>query len=274
MRRLIFTIGILFCVLNINAKTDTLNISIDDKDKFLADNNVSENDSTDNANVDTTRIMFGKKGITVIKRKDGKNNTTIHIEETKEKYLNGEFNDSCNDCFGPKGKHPFKNRNNKFNPHWGGLELTLNNFMTSDFSTSLPAGSRFLELNTGRSIGVRLNLLEQAIATSRTSGFVTGLGLEINSYYFDSENSNITKSNGYIVQKYKNPNAGDYSKNKLKDTYLTVPLMYEIQAPLGNIKKPLYISANPKILPRIETVLLVFAKALLWVPRGFLLFKE
>jgi hypothetical protein len=46
------------------------------------------------------------------------------------------------------------------------------------------------------------------------------------------------------VQKYKNPNAGDYSKNKLKDTYLTVPLMYEIQAPLGNIKKPLYISAG------------------------------
>lgn len=116
--------------------------------------------------------------------------------------------------------------------------------MTSDFSMNLPQESRFLELNTGKSIGVRLNLLEYAIPITSTQGFTTGLGFEFNSYYFDSDSNNIMKENGYIVPKIKNSQAGDYSKNKLKDTYLTIPLTYEIQFPLGNHKRPLYFSAG------------------------------
>jgi hypothetical protein len=73
-------------------------------------------------------------------------------------------------------------------------------------------------------------------------GLTTGLGFEFNSYDFDSDTNNITKQNGYIVPKVKPKNAGEYSKNKLKDTYLTIPLLYEIQFPLGNTKHPLYFS--------------------------------
>ncbi len=199
---------------------------------------------------DTTRIKLGKKNITIIKEENGK--TTVQIDKLDEDKNDSieeseqnkeDYADKDNDF--PNFNRFHKNReSHKFNPHWGGLELTLNNFMTSGFSMNLPKESRFLELNAGKSIGVRLNVLEYAIPISSRQGFATGLGLEFNSYYFDSDSNNIQKENGYIVPKMKPKDAGDYSKNKMKDTYLTIPLAYEIQFPLGNSKRPLYFSAG------------------------------
>jgi hypothetical protein len=116
--------------------------------------------------------------------------------------------------------------------------------MTSNFSMSLPQESRFLELNTGKSIGVRLNLMEYSIPFTSEQGLTTGLGFEFNSYYFDSDTNNIMKKDGYLVYKRKDPQAGNYSKNKIKDTYLNIPLTYEIQFPLGSSKRPLYFSVG------------------------------
>jgi hypothetical protein len=200
---------------------------------------------------DTTRIRLGQKGITIVE-KDGK--TTVHIDKLdKEGEKNDEELDDKDDDFAKdewdhdwKGFGPFrgKHRDPKFEAHWGGLDIVLNNFMTSGYSLNLPKDSRFLELNTGKSIGVRLNLLEYSIPITTEQGFTTGLGFEFNSYYFGSDTNNIMKQNGKIVAKIKNPQAGSYSKNKIKDTYLNIPLTYEIQFPLGNSRRPLYFSVG------------------------------
>ena len=200
---------------------------------------------------DTTHIRLGKKNITIVK-KDGMTNVQIENndkvskgqeanEDNEDNIDNSEYNDHDYPRFKPFKR---KGNSNKFDPHWGGLELTLNNFMTKDYSFNLPKESQFMELNAGRSIGVNLNLMEYAIPFSSKMGITTGLGFEFNSYYFDSDTNNIKKENGYIVPKVKDRNSGDYSKNKLKDTYLTIPLIYEIQFPLGNHKRPLYFAAG------------------------------
>jgi len=187
-------------------------------------------------NGDTTRIRLGKKGITIVE-KDGK--TIVDIQDENNQDTTVENDEGWN----PNAK-PGKKKDHSFEPHWAGLELTLNNFVTSSFSFNLPSEASFLELNTGKSIGVRLNLFEYSIPMGRFNGLYTGLGFEFNSYYFSSDSNNITKSNGRIVAKMKPAGASAYSKNKLKDTYLNIPLMYEIQFPLGNTKHPLYFAAG------------------------------
>jgi hypothetical protein len=197
---------------------------------------------------DTTRIRLGQKGITIVE-KNGK--TTVHIDnlekgENIDEPLEDKQDDFAKTDDWGKGFNPFKEKKHSphFEAHWGGLELTLNNFMTKNFSLNLPQESRFLELNTGKSIGVRLNILEYSIPVSPEQGFTTGLGFEFNSYYFSSDTNNIMKKDGYIVYKRKPVAAGNYSKNKIKDTYLNIPLTYELQFPLGNSKRPLYFSVG------------------------------
>lgn len=185
---------------------------------------------------DTTRIRLGKKGITIVE-KDGK--TIVDIQDETNNDTTAQEEEGWN----PRAK-PQKKKEHSFEPHWAGFELTLNNFATSSFSLNLPSEASFLELNTGKSIGVRLNLFEYTIPFGSFNGLYTGLGFEFNSYYFSSDSSNITKNNGRIVPKYKPVGASAYSKNKLKDTYLNIPLMYEIQFPLGNTKRPLYFAAG------------------------------
>jgi hypothetical protein len=200
---------------------------------------------------DTTRIRLGKKGITIVE-KNGKTTVQIdkldgekdieneeEIEENEDDFAKSDWDNNNFPKF-----NPFRGKNNKkhFEGHWGGLDIVLNNFMTSDFSLNLPQKDRYIELNTGKSIGVRLNLLEYCIPFSSEQGLTTGLGFEFNSYYFDSDTNNIKKENGEIRPKIKPYSAGSYSKNKIKDTYLNIPLTYEIQFPLGNSKRPLYFS--------------------------------
>lgn len=187
---------------------------------------------------DTTHIKLGKKDITIVE-KNGK--TIVNIENAEKRDSTTKKNET-----GEKERNDnnYKWEGKKFSPHWGGLDLVLNNFITSDISLNLPASSSFLELNTTKSIGVRLNLFEYSIPVTSLQGFVTGLGFEFNSYYFSSDSNNIAKRDGQIVAKIKPSGSSDYWKNKLKDTYLTLPLMYEIQFPLGNADKPLYFSAG------------------------------
>jgi hypothetical protein len=262
MRKTVLIFGMILGVVATKAqKADSTSVKTENTDSIVkheSENQVIVMDSTEHKvlgdkpkvykNGDTTRIRLGRKGITIVK-KDGK--TNVQIDDLKKGKKDKDDQDEESDNYAdnyhdfPRFK-PFheKDHSNKFDPHWGGIELTLNNFMTNNFSMNLPKESQFMELNTGKSIGVNVNLIEYAIPFTSEQGLTTGLGFEFNSYDFDSDTNNIKKENGYIVAKVKDKNAGDYSKNKLKDTYLTIPLLYEIQFPLGNRRHPLYFAAG------------------------------
>lgn len=189
---------------------------------------------------DTTRIRLGKKGIVIVE-KDGK--TTVHIDKADEDVKDHEYYGDHKEYNNEHDDWDFKKKtSNKFKPHFAGLELNLNNYLSRSNSLNLPQNAQFMELNTGKSIGVRLNFMEFDIPINSRMGFVTGVGLEFNSYYFSSDSNNIKKENGRIVAKIKPAGSSPYEKNKLKDTYLNIPLFYEVQFPLGNANRPLYFS--------------------------------
>lgn len=232
----------------------TLNLHAQESDSTSAVQAITENTDTTEQKVlgdspevkkdgDTTRIRLGKKGITIVE-KNGKSTVTIddmdpNVKADNDEDENGEWEEE----FEEKMEKKFGKKHKGFEPHLGGLELFLNNYATSNNSMSLPAASQFMELNTGRSIGVRLNIIEYGIPITNEMGFSTGLGFEFNSYCFDNDN-NIQKLNGQIVTKPREANSSDYSKNKLKATYLNIPLMYEIQFPLGKANRPLYFAGG------------------------------
>ena len=194
-----------------------------------------------NKNGDTTKIRLGSKGITIVER-DGK--TTVNIDngnDSTSKSNNFEKKEEENHFFKDFVEKWDKPKANKFRPHFGGVELFLNNYMNSQHSTLLSNADKYMELNVGRSLGVNLNLIEYGVPFSSFTGLVTGLGIEFNSYYFKGANNIQVDSIGVIVNKPFNIPKSSYEKTKFRDTYLTIPLLYELQFQKGK-KRPFYIS--------------------------------
>jgi hypothetical protein len=121
-----------------------------------------------------------------------------------------------------------KAKSEKSKPVWGGLEIGFNNFVNGDGKMESPAGYEFLNLNTGKSICVALNLLQKNFRLGNSNvWFFTGLGVTWNNYRFD-KNATLTSSADTIAGGFDTTATRTYAKSKLTTTYLTVPLMLEI----------------------------------------------
>jgi len=132
----------------------------------------------------------------------------------------------------------------KFKGHWGGFSLGYNFFGTSYFTNELSSELQYLNLNMGKSIEVGINLFQKSIGLQRNKnniGLVTGLGLTLNNFRFDSQNilcrNSITGETGYRVENRL------VNKNKLLVQYFTVPLLLEFQIPDGKMN-PFYFNAG------------------------------
>ena len=207
---------------------------------------------------DTTSVKIGKKEI--VKVTEGNDEVIIHIGE-KEIVKITEGNDTMTINIGRKGLKIIESDNGtsvdlinlddfdedegkkkksrkSFNGHWRGLELGMNNYLTSDYSLTLPVEAQFMELNTGKSWGVNINLLQYDIGFGTDKvGLVTGMGLEFNNYRFDGENSIVKDpvTNKIVKLDY---GADTYiEKSKLATSYLTVPLLLEFQIPVSGHKR-------------------------------------
>jgi len=169
---------------------------------------------------DTMIIKVGRKGLKIIESDDGTSVDLINLDDFDE----------------DEGKK--KKSRKSFNGHWKGLELGMNNYLTSDYSLALPAEAQFMELNTGKSWCVNLNMLQYDIGFGTDKvGLVTGMGLEFNNYRFDGENSIVKDpvTNEIVSLNY---GATTYiEKTKLTTSYLTVPLLLELQIPVSGHKR-------------------------------------
>jgi hypothetical protein len=176
---------------------------------------------------DTTKIKLGNKGVTIIEDEDG--TSSVEWEDLKDM---AESDDDGDDD-SPK-------KNKKFKPHWAGLEIGVNGFVNSDFSTNVSPS--WMDLNTGRSWNINLNFIEHGFALGTDKiGLVTGLGLEWSNYHFDGS-SVIREDAGAIVEySYADPERA-IEKARLQTTYLTAPLLLEFQIPAG--KKRVHFSGG------------------------------
>ncbi|MFH2140943.1 MAG: outer membrane beta-barrel protein [Bacteroidota bacterium] len=129
----------------------------------------------------------------------------------------------------------------KFDGHWAGIDIGLNTYLNDNYTSVLNYDDRYLELNTGKSWGVGVNLLEKSIAfCSNKFGLVTGLGFTFNNYRFNQNVVLMPDS----AKLYAVDGLVDFEKNKLVVTYLTVPLIFEYQISTGKKDRRIHISAG------------------------------
>lgn len=158
---------------------------------------------------DTTSIRIGNRNFNVI---DGNNGTKIHV--TREE------------------RNKRKNYG-KFNGHWGGLELGVNTFLTSDYSMYDGQGyGEFFDINYGKSLTFNFNFAEYAFTNERnTFGLVTGLGFSSMDFRFDQPMT-VAKASGSGMLVPIDLEPAGFKKSKLNVSYLTAPLILEIATPL------------------------------------------
>jgi len=174
-------------------------------------------------NGDTVRVVLGSRGISIVEGEDGTEVKVIEMDDLPEK--------------------TYKNKKKRFKPHFAGLELGLNNFVTPDFSMTLPQDEAYMDLNTGKSWNWNLNIFDYGFGLgSDYVGIVSGLGFEFINYNFDGQNS-IQKDpgTGEIIE-YVPDYAGNITKSKLNMTYIYAPLLLEFQIPAG--RKRIHISGG------------------------------
>ncbi len=170
---------------------------------------------TPSADEDTTIVRIGKKDVKVIDHNGG---TQILWGKDKQK----------------------KDRSNKFNGHWEGIEFGFNGFDKADYSAYNV--SDFMELNQGKSMEFSFNFYELNIGLAKSYvGLVSGMGLSFNSYRFE---------NPYTIEKGLNRtepvllDQENLAKTKLAISYLNVPLLLEFQIPVNQNEGRLFVNAG------------------------------
>jgi hypothetical protein len=153
-------------------------------------------DTSSSAPGDTTKLKLGDNHVMVIKDQD----------DDKDK----------DDKKHKKGKGSFK--------HWQGIDLGVNGYVNSNNKTELLPGDRFMELDYARSINWSLNFFEKDIHIYRNYvNLVTGLGIEFGNYAFKN-NITLLGDSTPVVASW---DSVEYDKNKLKTTFINLPLMLE-----------------------------------------------
>jgi hypothetical protein len=132
-----------------------------------------------------------------------------------------------------------------FEAHWAGLDMgfmvLMNDQFNQDFGTS-----DYLKNDIGRSMVWNLNVFEHKFPIAKEYlGITTGLGFSFTQVAF--------RNNYVATVEFNNEGGGDlvayqdtlinYTKNKLKATYLTVPLLLEFNSN-ADADKSFYVAAG------------------------------
>lgn len=171
---------------------------------------------------DTTHVRVGRRTFKVF---EGSNGTHVKVEK----------------------EHKTQKWSGKFNPHWAGLEVGMNNFLNSDYSlyqNGYP--NDIFELNPGKSLTWNINFMEFAFKNEKkTFGLVTGMGFSFNDYAFDlpvTIEKDIEK--GRIIPVNIPDGNSSVKKSKLHVNYITAPLLLEIKTPLRMGSSNLYLAGG------------------------------
>jgi hypothetical protein len=129
--------------------------------------------------------------------------------------------------------------------HWAGVDLGVNVLLNADGQTDLGEENDWLDLQYERSLSWRINLFEEKIRlVGDYVGLVTGLGLTYNSYGFKNETTLISNTPAFEDTTFGVIDTVlQFSKTKLRATYLNVPLLLEFNTS-ADPKKSFHIAVG------------------------------
>jgi hypothetical protein len=155
-------------------------------------------------------------GDEVSKNSDKKDSTTINFRKKKFVIINKENDSDSNIGL---------SREDRFH-HWSGFAMGVNGFL-SNGSTTLPKSQDYMSLNYGKSLNFQLNPFEKDIHIYKDYiNLVIGLGFEWNQYEF-SNKTKLNADSSYTSGKIDSSNSYVYKKNRLKSTFVNVPILLE-----------------------------------------------
>lgn len=155
-------------------------------------------------------------GDEVSKNYNKKDSTTINFRKKKFVIINKENDSDSNISL---------SHDDKFH-HWGGFAMGVNGFL-SNGNTTLPKNQDYMSLNYGKSLNFQLNPFEKDIHIYKDYiNLVIGLGFEWNQYEF-SNKTKLNADSSYTSGKIDSSNAYVYKKNRLKSTFVNIPILLE-----------------------------------------------
>ncbi len=176
---------------------------------------------------DTTTIRIGRKNIEIV---EGNHRTHVNVTRSDD------WDDNDWDWKSHK----------RFNGHWSGIELGFNSLVNKDYGIyrgSSDEGKDFMDLNQPKSLEVNINFVEYNIVLKDNMlGLVTGMGYSMNNYRLDN-GLTLEKGDDGLIRPVT-PEGGKASKSKLMVSYLTVPLMLELQLPVNGHSNRFFISGG------------------------------
>lgn len=113
--------------------------------------------------------------------------------------------------------------------HWGGIDIGVNMLRTPEGKIGVAeAENAWLVLDYARSMSWRINVLEEKIRLVKDyAGILVGASLTYNSYGLKN-NFDVVKDDSLgTIGVYRNPDELEYTKNKLRASYINVPVMLE-----------------------------------------------
>jgi hypothetical protein len=159
---------------------------------------------------DTTRLNMGKTEIIIINHGDKEIDSTYQSEEDTI-YAGPEK--------GGDGKTNFD-----IEAHWSGIDFGYNVLLNSMGTTSFDQ-NRYLESDPSKSLYINLNIMEHKFRIYKQYvGLTTGLGFNFNQVGF--KNNYVLVNTADTMYAFMDT-VVNYSKNKLRASYLQVPLLVE-----------------------------------------------
>ncbi|MCR9171241.1 MAG: outer membrane beta-barrel protein [bacterium] len=153
---------------------------------------------------DTTRMNVGNSEFIIITKSDSKSGDDINLD----------FDE---------GEEP--KRNKKSEPHWAGVDFGVTMLMNENFEYNNFANNPYWNNDAARSQVWNLNIMEHKFNFGTPYvGLTTGLGFSFTS---------VALRDNYLVQSTADSlfavmdTVNTYTKNKMKASYLTVPLLLE-----------------------------------------------
>jgi hypothetical protein len=194
---------------------------------------------------DTTNFELGNKEVSIIEE----NGETSIIMKDKN---SGDDSEADNDTifkhfdFGSDDAQKSddnKKDKKKFKGHWAGFEFGLNNYVDENFSLNRAPEDEYMDINTGRSWNFNFNFAQYSLPIiSDHFGIITGMGLEWSNYHFSNMNT-IAKIDGEIQEEPLTFTSSP-KKNRFQTTYMTIPLLVELQLLNGKRKDRIYLAGG------------------------------
>jgi hypothetical protein len=164
------------------------------------------------------------------KSSDKKDTTTINFR--KKQYVIINKNKDSDSNIDKKSDDDFH--------HWAGFGMGVNGWL-SNGGFAMPKGQEYMALNYGKSLNFQLNPFEKDIHIYKNYiNLVVGLGFEWNQYEF-SNKTRLNPDSSYTFGVIDSTNTFNYKKNRLKSTFVTVPVLLEFNTS-KNPKKAFHLA--------------------------------